>query len=53
MKVYICYDCYYDECDIWRTVVKVYDDEMKALLWQEEVKATRNEWREYETHTVE
>jgi hypothetical protein len=45
MKVYLGYQCYYNGCDEWKTVVKVFDDEIKALLWQEEFTATETEWR--------
>jgi hypothetical protein len=53
MKVYIGYDVYYDYCEIWRVVTKIFDDEVKALIWKEDFKATELEWREYEEHEVE
>lgn len=53
MKVYICYECYYNYCDVFRTIVKVVDDEAKALIWKEEVEATDREWREYEEKELE
>ena len=31
MKVYLGYQCYYDYCDIWESVAKVFDDELKAI----------------------
>lgn len=46
MKVYIGYECYYNYCDIFSTVVKLFDDEVKALVWKEEVEPTEREWRE-------
>jgi hypothetical protein len=46
--------CYNNGCDIWKTVEKVFDDEVKALLWQEESFTTDpDEWREYEEMDVE
>jgi hypothetical protein len=55
MKVYLGYECYYDYdyCEIWRSVIKVFDDEVKALVWKEEGKSTEQEWREYEEMEVE
>lgn len=53
MKVYIGYECYYDYCNEWRTAVKVFDDEVKALVWKEDFKKTKFEWRSYEEFTVE
>ena len=53
MKVYIGYECYYDYCEIWKSMQKVFDDEVKALVWKEEGKSTETEWREYEEMEVE
>jgi hypothetical protein len=53
MKVYIGYECYYDYCNVWENVVKVFDDEVKALVWKEELKPTEQEWREYREIEVE
>jgi hypothetical protein len=55
MKVYIGYDCYDNGCDIWKTVVKVFDDEVKALIWKETQPDNYNpsEWREYSEVEVE
>ena len=53
MQVWIGYECYYDYCDVWHTVVKVFDDEVKALIWKEEVAATYTEYRQYEQFKVE
>ena len=53
MKVYIGYECYYNYCDVFNTVVKVFDDEVKALVWKEEVEATETDWREYEEMELE
>ena len=53
MKVYICYECYYNYCDVFRTIVKVVDDEVKALIWKEEAEATDRVWREYEEKELE
>lgn len=53
MKVYIGYECYYNWCDVFKTLVKVFDDEVKALIWKEEFAAHEQEWREYEEKDVE
>lgn len=63
MKVWIGYYCEYNLCDMWRTVEKVFDDEVKALLWAEDPDFEKNkekwsdgtelEWREYEEMIVE
>jgi hypothetical protein len=51
--VYLGYECYYDYCEIWRSTVKVFDCEVKALIWKEDFKDTETEWREYEEFKVE
>jgi len=53
MKVYIGYECYYDYCDVWKSVQKVFDDEIRALIWKEEGKLTETEWRAYEEMELE
>jgi hypothetical protein len=53
MKVYLGYECYYDYCNVWRRVVKVFDDEVKALVWKEEREPAELEWREYDAMEVE
>jgi hypothetical protein len=53
MKVYLGYECYYDYCNVWRKVVKVFDDEVKALVWIEEIQSTNEDWREYDEMEVE
>ncbi len=53
MKVYIGHECYYDCCTVWRSATKVFDDEVKALIWKEDFKDTEFEWREYEEFEVE
>lgn len=53
MKVYLGYDCYYNYCDEWKTVVKVFDCEVKALLWTEEVEPKETDYRSYEEMEVE
>lgn len=53
MKVYLGYECYYDYCTEWRTVVKVFDDEVKALVWKEDREPAEREWRDYEEFEVE
>jgi hypothetical protein len=53
MKVWIGYNVYYNYCDEWRSAVKVFDDEVKALIWKEEGPFTECEWRSYEEFEVE
>jgi len=62
MKVWIGFDCYDNGCDVHKTVKKVFDDEVKALLWSEDpdflaaaerYKDMPIEWREYEEMEVE
>lgn len=53
MKVWIGYDVYYDYCNEWRSAVKVFDDEVKALIWKEEGPSTEIEWRTFEEFEVE
>ena len=47
MKVYLGYECYYNYCDVFETVVIAFNDEVKALLWKEEQVPTETEWRNY------
>jgi hypothetical protein len=53
MRVWIGYECYFNGCDEWRSAVKVFDDEVKALVWKEEVEGTHDEWRDYQEFDVE
>lgn len=53
MRVYICYECYYNSCDVFKTLTRVFDDEVKALVWKEEFASTKRDWREYEEVEVE
>lgn len=63
MKVWIGYRVYHNFCDTFKTVEKVFDDEVKALLWSEDKEflasrqvwsdGTEMEWREYIDMDVE
>lgn len=63
MKVWLGIYCSYNLCDVWETVEKVFDDEVKALLWAEDPEfmkdrqiwtdGTEMEWRRYEAMEVE
>lgn len=53
MKVYLGYDCHYNGCDTFESVVKVFDDEVKALIWKEEFVSTDYEWRTFKEMEVE
>lgn len=55
MKVWIGYETSHDGCNTWRDLEKVFDCEVKALLWSEENPEKQNEynWREYDEVEVE
>jgi hypothetical protein len=55
MNVFIGYRGHYDNCESRRVVEKIFDDEVKALLWVEEANFANPDfdWREYEVHEVE
>jgi hypothetical protein len=62
IHVWVGYHCYYNQCDVFRKVERVFDDEVKALLWSEDAEFNRTaarhgeeqiEWREYEERIVE
>ena len=53
MKVYIAYHCYYNYCDEFCAVAHVFDCEVKALLWKDEIDSTETEYRTYEEKEVE
>lgn len=58
MKVWLCYDVSFDGCNIHRDLRKIFDCEVKALLWLDEKKPVKYndieiEWREYEEKEVE
>jgi len=52
-KVYLGYECYYNFCDVFETVTCVFDCEVKALIWKEQVEATDHEWRSYREFEVQ
>jgi hypothetical protein len=51
--VYLAYECSWDGCEVRRDLVRIFDDEVKAFVWSEEIKATDSEWREYRKMQVE
>jgi hypothetical protein len=56
MKVWIGYECSHDGgISTFENVAKVFDCDVKALLWKDdpEFKETEYEWREYREHEVE
>jgi len=53
MKVYLGIEVFYNGCDQFETVTKVFDNEAKALLWRDEFKSNVQEWREYKEVNVE
>jgi hypothetical protein len=53
MKVWIGYECDYDYANTYQIAVKVFDDEAKALAWEEEIEKTDLKWRSYEEFEVE
>lgn len=57
MKVFLCYECYYDCCDEFRSLAKIVDSEEKALKWVLEWKRGSDEnetqYRTFEQKGVE
>lgn len=53
MKVWVGYQCSYNYCDEFCSAVKIFDDEVKALIWQDDFKETDFEYRKYEEMKVE
>jgi hypothetical protein len=55
MKVWIGYECYSNTVDVWEYVEKIFDDEVKALLWVEDSSYQHDEceWRYCEEWEVE
>ena len=53
MKVYIGFSCYYNYCDVFSNVEKVFLSEEAALVWKEDFNNTKQEFRVYEEHEVE
>ena len=53
MKVYLGIEVFYNGCDQFETVAKVFGDEVKAMVWKDEFKNTVQEWREYKEVNVE
>lgn len=62
MKVWVGFYCHDNLADVFRKVEKVFDDEVKALLWVEDKEFADNaekfdgyvtEWREYVEMKVE
>lgn len=53
--VYLAKECYYNGCDIWKTVITVFDSYEKVSAWILECQSVDNEteWREYEMMEVE
>ncbi len=55
MKVYLGHQCYFNGCDEFASVVKVFDSEEKARTWVEEFSPMdpEAESRRYEERIVE
>jgi hypothetical protein len=53
MNVWLGYEVYFDGAEIYRNLKKVFDCEVKAFLWTEEIQATDYKWREFEKKEVE
>lgn len=45
--VYIGYMCYYDYCEIWKSVECVFEKEVDAMKWVENLQPSETDWREY------
>lgn len=50
--VYVCYEEYYDYCNVWKTIVKIVSDKDAAELWVLDFESTETEWRSFEEHEV-
>lgn len=54
MQVYLAKECYYNRCEIFKTVVGVFDSYEKVSAWILEFDVdNETEWREYEIMKVE
>lgn len=54
MKVYVCYECYDNGCDVFRRVDKVVDTLVKATEWHDAGGTFAvDRWRVYESIEVE
>jgi hypothetical protein len=53
MKVWIGYECHFNGAVYVRTSTKVFDCEVKALLWKDDPEFKGIEFREYEEFEVE
>lgn len=53
VKVYLCYECDYNGCDVFKNIVKIVDEGEKAVEWCMEIEHTEYNWREYHEHWVE
>ena len=53
MIVYLGIYHSYNGCDSWETVQRVFDDEVKALVWVDEFQETEWESRKYQKVEVE
>ena len=53
MKVYFWIYHYYNGCDSWDTVERVFDDEVKAVVWVDDFQDTESEGRTYREVEVE
>lgn len=53
MQVFIGYECDYNFGDVFKSVIKVFDDEVKALVWKDDMTPTEQDWREYEKMELE
>lgn len=53
MKVWIGYHFYFNSCEYLETAVKVFDDEVKALIWKEDFEETEWDSRGYRAFELE
>jgi hypothetical protein len=59
VKVWLGYECFFDSgIGIYKTVVKVFGDEVNAMLWENDPEFIERvnqdyEWREYRDFEVE
>ena len=53
MRVFICYNCFYDYRETFETAVKAFDTIEKADAWVKAFEATETQWRTFKGMDLE
>ena len=54
MIVYACFEFYFDGCNEYRILDRIFDSEEKAIVWKEEpFTGDPDRWHEYMVFSVE